>query len=267
MSMFNSIVRASALAVVVAAGTAPAQTVLYSTDFNAPTYTAGVLANPVAVPTPISQDGWLQSSGTTNLITVDAAGAVPLTTTGQDVRRTFTPVVTTSAGDSFFLSADINLSAAQTTGDYFMHIGDGGTSNFYARVYARSAVGGFQLAMGTSSGTSGLVWGSTLPFGAIYRVVARYDVVAGTASPTLGNDTGALYVNPVNAYGIGDTAYVTALTTGIDATTIGGVHLRQGNAANAPTLVIDNVSVAYLPTPGAAALLGLGGLLAAKRRR
>lgn len=255
MSKFSSIVRASALAVVAAAGVAQAQTVLYSTNFNAPTYAAGAL---------IGQDGWaITGTSVVSPITVNAAGAVPLVTTGQDVNRPFTPAVLAPSGNSFFLTADITLSAAQATGDYFIHIGDGGNSNFFARVYARSTTGGFQMAMGTSSGTTGLIWGSTLNFGQTYRMVARYDIVAGA-----NNDTGALFINPVDTYGVGDTAYVAALTIGADASTpISSVNLRQGNAANAPTLVVDNVSVAFIPTPGAAALLGLGGLVAAKRRR
>ena len=118
------------------------------------------------------------------------------------------------------------------------------------------------MAMGTSSGTTGLIWGGTLNFGQTYTIVARYDIVAGPS-----NDTGALFVNPVNAYGIGDTAYTPALTIGVDAGTISSVNLRQGGATSAPTVVVDNVSVAFIPTPGAAALLGLGGLVAAKRRR
>ncbi len=255
MSMFTSIVRASALAVLVAAGTAQAQTVLYSTNFNAPTYT-----NPGAL---IGQDGWvITGTSVVNPITVNASGAVPLATTGQDVNRPFTPAVLAPSGNSYFLSADITVSAAGATGDYFIHLGDGGTSNFNARVFARGVAGGFQLALATSSGTTGLIWGSTLNFGQTYSIVARYDIVSG-----LTNDTGALFVNPVNAYGIGDTAYAAALTTGIDAGTISSVNLRQGTASNAATVVVDNVSVAFIPTPGAAALLGLGGLLAAKRRR
>jgi MYXO-CTERM domain-containing protein len=236
---------------------AQAQTVLYSTNFNTPTYAAGGL---------IGQDGWL-GTGTSivNPISVNAAGAVAMTTTGQDVNRPFTTPGLAPSGNSFFVIADITVSAAQATGDYFMHLGDGGTSNFFARIYARSSgTSGFQMALGTSSGTTGLVYGSTvLNFGETYRLVARLDLISGLA-----NDTGALFINPVNPFGIGDTAYVAATTIGVDPTvTISSINLRQGTSTSAPTLVVDNLSVAFVPTPGAAALLGLGALAAGRRRR
>jgi hypothetical protein len=233
---------------------AQAQTVLYSTNFNTPTYVAGAL---------IGQDGWvITGTSTLNPITVNAAGAVPLGITGQDVNRPFTTPALAPMGNSFFITADITISAAQATGDYFLHLGDGGASSFFARIYARSSGTGFQMALGTSSGTPS--FGSTvLNFGETYRVVARLDLIGGLA-----NDTGALFVNPVDPYGVGDTAYVAASTVGNDpAVPISSVNLRQGSSAAAPTVVVDNLSVAFIPTPGAAALLGLGALAAGRRRR
>ena len=57
-------------------------------------------------------------------------GFVSLITSGQDVNRPYTPA---AISDSIYISADITLSAAQATGDYFFHLSDGGASNFNAR--------------------------------------------------------------------------------------------------------------------------------------
>ena len=66
-----------------------------------------------------------------------------MTTSGQDVRH---PLADTITGNSAYLDADINVSAAQATGDYFIHLGDGGTSLFYARTYIKSSGAGFVMA-------------------------------------------------------------------------------------------------------------------------
>lgn len=238
--------------------------VLYSTDFKAPTYADGTLV-PVALATDTTtpgQDGWLNSSGgLTNPIQVsDAAssGIVTIGTTGQDVRHTFAPV---TAG-SVYLTAAVNITAAQANGDYFIHLGDGGTSNFYGRTFAKSTTGGFHLAVNTSSGgTPAPTYGAALPFGA-HTLLLKYDIVAGTA-----NDTATLFVNPTTADGSGDTAYVTATNIGADATSIAGVYLRQGSATNAPSLTVDSLSVDVIPEPTTLAALAGMGLVAFRRRR
>lgn len=252
---FNARFAALAAGVALLGGASAAQaTIVYATNFNSPTYSDGPIAG---------QDSWTAISGIgTNSVAVANTGTngnVRLTTTGEDVRRNFGPAITTG---SVYLTATITLSAAQATGDYFLHLGDGSATIFNARIYAKSAPGGFVMAMGTGAG-AGVTYGSTvLSFGTTYTILARYDLVAGLA-----NDTGALFVNPTDAFGIGDTAYVAATTIGIDAVTFSSVSLRQGTAANAATLVIDNIDVSIIPTPGAAALLGLGGLMASRRRR
>lgn len=227
---------------------------LYTTDFNAPTYTDGAL---------IGQDGWVLTSSTVNPLAVSNAatnGTVALTTTGQDVRRAFT-AVTPVDGESIFFSATFTITAAQAAGDYFIHLGNDTSSVFNARVYAKSSGSGFVMAMGTSAGTA--TYGTIeLPFNTPITMVARYDFVDGLA-----NDTGAIFINPSNIYGIGDTEYVAATTVGIDATLMSSVSLRQGSTSNAPTVVVDALSVYTIPTPGSIALVGLAGLVAGRRRR
>lgn len=229
---------------------AGASTILYTTDFNAPTYSDGGL---------IGQDGWVLTNSTTNPINVANSGTdgtVTLVTSGQDIRRAFSPNHTSG---SIYLKVEFTVASAQATGDYFVHLGDNGTSNFYARTYIRSSGTGFVMALGTSSGIA--TYGTTvLNFNTAYTLLARYDLNAGTA-----NDTGALFINPVNELGVGDTAYVAATTIGTDATLINSVSLRQGTAANAPGVTIDSITV-LVPEPSSA-LLGAIGFVGLLRRR
>ena len=115
------------------------------------------------------------------------------------------------------------------------------------------------MALGTGSGTP--TYGTTvLTFGTAYNILVRYDFVSGLA-----NDTGALFINPTTEDGSGDIAYVAATTTGTDATTIGSVNLRQGNASNSAGVTIDSTTFS-IPEPSTA-LLGALGVLAILRRR
>ncbi len=238
-----------------------ALTVIYSTGFTSPTYTDGVLNVGTDTTTP-GQDGWLNSSGggTNNISVADSAttGTVTLATSGQDIRRQFASI-TPASGTSVYLAAGINVASAQTTGDYFLHFGDGGTSSFNARTYIRSTTGGFQMALGTGSGTP--TYGTTvLTFGTAYNILVRYDFVSG-----LTNDTGALFINPTTEDGSGDTAYVAATTIGNDATIIGSVNLRQGGSTASAGVTIDSITFS-IPEPSTA-LLGALGVLAILRRR
>lgn len=241
----------AAIALLASSGLASAATILYATDFSAPTYADGAL---------IGQDNWVLTNATTNVLAVTNAatnGTVTLTTSGQDVRRAFTESAVTSG--SVFMKAEITVSSAQATGDYFLHLGDNGTSNFYARTYIKSSGTGFVMALATSSGAA--TYGTIeLAFNTPITLLVRYDLIAGTA-----NDTGALFINPLTEDGSGDTAYVAATTIGADATTISSVSLRQGNAANAPGVTVSGISV-FVPEPGVT-MLGAIGMLGLLRRR
>ncbi len=241
------------VALTVAGIVAPAQAaLLYTTNFNSPTYSNGAL---------IGQDSWaITGTVTTNAIQVANVGTdgnVPLTTTGQDVNRQFTPDAASTFG-TVTLRADINVSAAQSGGDYFLHFGDGGSSLFYGRTYARSSGTGFQLGGGTSSGTP--TYGSdVLSFNTTYSIEVVYSLVTGTT-----NDTGTISVD--------GSPYTTLATTGTDLTNMNvvkSINLRQGSSGSAPTLVVDNLSLTtFIPEPTSLALLGgAASLLVARRRR
>lgn len=243
--------------------------VLFSTGFSSPTYTNGVLNVGADTTTP-GQDGWLNTSGGgTNNITVSglpANGLVSMTTSGQDVRRLFDGGATVTSGSIWF-SADISVSAAQATGDYALHMGDGSTTIFNARTYIKSSGAGYVMALGTGTGTA-VTYGTTeLPFNQLQHILVRYDLVAGAA-----NDTGALFVNPSTPDGSGDTAYVNATTIGTDASSFASFSLRQGSATAAATLTVDNISVftaggGVVPEPASLGLLAIAGGAMIRRRR
>jgi MYXO-CTERM domain-containing protein len=241
---------------------------LYSTDFTAAQgYSTGSI---------VGQSGWLQTStGTiTNppAVTVTdtpdpVVSTVSLGTSGTDVNHLYDGGATVSSGNSIFVTTAVTFTAAQANGDYFLHLGNGDGSNFFARVYAKSSGAGFVLGFVSSSGTpAAAAYSSTeLSFGTAYTLLLRYDYIAGVL-----NDTGALFVNPTTTNGSGDTPYIGLTTLGNDPTiTFSSVNLRQGAAGNAPTVVIDSLSVATeaIPEPSAALLGALGALGLLRRRR
>jgi hypothetical protein len=60
---------------------------------------------------------------------------------------------------------------------------------------------------------------------------------------------------------------VAATTTGVDATTIGALALRQGGGTSSATLTVDNYRAFAVPEPGSMALLGVAGFALFRRRR
>ena len=232
-----------------------ALTVQYSTNFNSPTYVDGGL---------IGQDQWvITNTSVVSPITVANTatnGNVTLAATGQDVRWTF-PTITAAGVGSVYLNASITVASVSATGDYFLHLGDGGVSSFNARLYAKSSGTGYVLGLSTGTlGVNVLTYGTTiLPFGTVQSVLVRYDFVTGLA-----NDTGAVFLNPTSEDGSTDTAYVAATTSGTDATNIAGLYLRQGTGG--PVVTVDNL-VVLIPEPSTALLGSLGFLALLRRRR
>src|ERR1035438_7682380 len=141
-----------------------------------------------------------------------ASGAAALTTTGQDAYSALPGgPVTIADGSSFYIGMSLNVSAAQATGDYFLHYSTtvGNTSTFQDRLYVKSSGAGYLL--GWAGGSAGVAYGSTvLSFSTPYRVVMSYNAVAGLA-----NDTGAVYVNPTDLINEGgNTAYFSGTWAG-----------------------------------------------------
>ena len=206
-----------------------------------------------------------------------SSGLVPLANNGQDVYDQFSSAVSTTSGGSIFAGLDLDVTAAQTTGDYFLHFCSvaGATSGFYDKVWAKSSGAGFVLGSQDNNGT--VTYGSTvLTLGTTYRLVTEEDFVSGAL-----NDTFKFYVNPTDlSVAANNTTYLTATWSGTtaEASTYAEVNFRQGSSSAAPTETVDNlivgtafsdVSPAPTPEPSTIALLTLGGVagLAAIRRK
>lgn len=232
---------------------------------------AGLAANVVG------QGTWAQT-GTSAATPVQVNnGTVVLGTSGQDVYAPLTTPISITAGSTFYIGVTVSLTAAQATGDYFLHftptVGDSGV--FAERLFAKSTTGGFLFGYNGSSGGTVNYSSTVLSFNTPYRLILAYTGVAGTL-----NDTFALYVDPSDTSIEGNnTAYLTSgyVGTGAESTTVAGINLRQGTAANAPSVVVDNLSVgttfgeiAAVPEPGVGAIFagfGLLGLFISARRR
>lgn len=239
--------------------------VVFSDDFNSTT--AGNLAG---------QDGWLQNSTTTTAPVQANGSTITIGPTGQDLFKDLIggSKLTLTDGSSLYIGMDINVTTAQTPGDYFTTWAPDTTTStaFNGRTFVKATTGGYVLGYSLSSGTT--YYGTTvLSYGTTYRLVTAYNDVAGTL-----NDTGALYVNPTGAIGA-NTAYMTAgwTATFAETETIGQINLRQGTAANAPTVVLDNLDAGTafgdaetfsVPEPTIAVLGGLAtlGLVLFRRR-
>jgi hypothetical protein len=221
----------------------------------------------------IGQGTWAQT-GTSIATPVQVNnGTVVLGTSGQDAYSALTTPLSYTDGSSFFIGATVIITAAQATGDYFMHWSTpaGTTSVFQERFFAKSATGGFVFGYDGSSGGTVNYSSSVLSLNTSYRIVLAYTAVAGTL-----NDTFALYVNPTDLSVEGNnTAYMTSgyVGTGAEASpqTVSAINFRQGTAANAPSVILDNLTVATLfseaapaspvPEPSTLALGLFGGFL------
>ncbi|HNT25953.1 MAG TPA: hypothetical protein PKM21_16405, partial [Anaerolineales bacterium] len=188
---------------------------------------------------------WVNHSGTANYLQYNPAagltmpsyassgigGGVPFTTSGDDENRSF---VAQSSGN-IYLAALINLTSAQTSGDYFLHLKDSGTG-FRGRIYAKSAGSGV-FNLGTSAaGTAGTINYSTDAFntGVTYLVVVKYDIT---------NDDSALYA--LSACTSTEPATPLVTSNGTSATvTISAAAIRQGTSTAAPAGTVDGIRVA-----------------------
>ena len=243
-------------------------TVIFSDNFNG--YNNGNL---------VGQGGWLQT-GTSAVTPLQVnAGVLSVGSSGQDAYSAFGSAVSTTAGGSLFVGLDLDVTAAQATGDYFLHFGStvGGTSGFYDKVWVKSSGSGFVLGSQDNNGT--VTYGSTvLSLGTSYRLVTEEDFVSGPL-----NDTFEFYVNPTDlTTAANNTAYLSATWSGTtaEASSYAEINIRQGTASAAPTETVDNLivgtdfsdvsGVSAVPEPSTLAMAGLGGVagfFALRRKR
>lgn len=246
-------------AVTAACGAAEAA-VYYNTNFA--TYTNGAL---------VGQNSWAQT-GTSGTSPIQVSGGeTVLGTSGQDAYAAFSSTAPVSAGTTLYYSATLKVTSAQAAGDYFLHLSDpaGTASNFYGRVFAKSSGSGFVL--GLSSNTTTASYGtSVLNLNQTYQVVVAWDFISGA-----NNDTFSLFIDPTSTDRGSLISYAAAtFASGEPTAQVAAINLRQGSASNAPGVRVSTLAagsslaeVGVVPAPGAVALLGVAGLIGARRRR
>ena len=188
--------------------------------------------NPVTVASPgLSYVGY-PSSGIGN--------ATLLTTTGQDVNKQYTDSVTSG---SVYASFMVNVTSAQTPGDYFLHLGVNPTNtfDFFARTFVRLAANGnltFGISKTSVNASNPAVYSDSIyTTGTTYLLVVKYTLNDGAA-----NDTINLFINP-DISGVEPSPDLTAATTQTDAVSLGTVNLRQGSSSNAANVIVDGIRV------------------------
>jgi len=192
---------------------------------------SGAGTNPIAVTSPgLSYPGYAGSG---------IGNAVSLGTSGEDDNATF-PAQSSGA---VYAAAMVNVTSAQVTGDYFMHLFDGpiGTNIFRGRVFvkkdATNATYGFGLQYG-SAATNQVYTPTTFATGVTHLIVLKYTFGAG-----MNDDTVSLFVDPALGGNEPTPTLTTADSTQADALNLDGIALRQGSAANAATETVDGIRV------------------------
>ncbi|MCZ8022862.1 MAG: DUF5689 domain-containing protein [Cyclobacteriaceae bacterium] len=158
-------------------------------------------------------------------------GSVTIGTSGQDLRRAFTgsPINTGVIYASFLM----NVTSAQTTGDYFINFSDGGTSNFFSRFFVKSDATLLRFGMSYGSG-SATYSTNDYAVNTTYLVVIKYDFT---------NNSSSFYV--LNSVVTTEPSSPALSATGTAFTgSLSSISLRQGTASNAAVVNIDGIRVA-----------------------
>ncbi len=204
---------------------------------------------------PLTDHGWTVTGTTATPTVVVSEGSitypgyymyggnsVTLATSGQDVNHTFDAQSTGSIYAAFVM----NISSAQTNGDYFMNFGPSPmATSYYGRLYVKrdGTTDNAFIGVVFGSGTGAVVQYSptSYPYNTNLLVVLKYQVVDGTL-----NDAVSVFINPTIS-ATEPTATVAA-TNGYsgapaDPGSIGSIGLRQGSASNAAVVKVDGIRV------------------------
>ncbi|MBL8031865.1 MAG: hypothetical protein JNK33_06130, partial [Candidatus Doudnabacteria bacterium] len=162
--------------------------------------------------------------------------------TGSDNYRVFGTAVTSgSVYYSFILNVSA-LSGLTTTGGYFTSLVQAAsTSAFGGAVWTRlsTTAGKFNVGVSTRSNSTVSWLPADLDPGTSYFIVAAYDIITGTA-----NDVARIWLNTPAIGGSEPTADATAAVgTDLGAAGVERVLLRQDNAANTPSVEMDEIRV------------------------
>lgn len=200
----------------------------------------------------IGAHGWNWNTGTVNTIFVSSPGltysgyplsgignACHLRNNGNDAYKQMNSSDSTG---SLYLSFMVKVDSVKTPGDYFIALIPSTSTTLYTpRFYAKDSLGG--LAFGISKSTAGAggitYTAGSYSLGTTYLIVIKYTFNPGTADDAINVfvlSSGVPATEPV-------TPTIGPITGTATDNTIGRVALRQGNAANAPTLDIDGIQV------------------------
>ncbi len=196
----------------------------------------------------LTANGWVAHSGAgTNAIKVvdglaysgltTTGGAASLTTSGEDINRNFPSV----KDGNVYVAFLANFSAVQDAGDYFLHLGPTTLSTiFRGKVFAKKSGIGFQVGVTKASNTPNYA-ATVYELNKTYLFVMKYTLKSGNST----DDEVVLYVNPTITEKEPTTPISTTPAAESDTDSdIGTIALRQGTAANAPTVKIDGIVVA-----------------------
>lgn len=226
----------------------------------------------------VGQGGWTQEQTQTTLPLQVNGGVVQVVggqiVNNQDAANLFSaPVV---ADESFYLASRLTVTSVPVTNNpsYILAIKQGTFANVRVAFRAGTAPNTFQVAMRlTGQSQNPFQFSSDLPLGQAVNVIIAYDAYAGDQ-----NDEIFGYINPTSSDRGNNSEFASQLNgANSDITSLSGVIISQFGTSSNPTAGVDIASVAVtttfaeafatVPTPGSLALLGLGGLVATRRRR
>jgi hypothetical protein len=162
-------------------------------------------------------------------------------TDNEDIGATFTngATATVNSGAILYVGCKVTQTALPSgNGEYFVHLKDGTTSNFFCRLFATpigAATGKFRFGLSNKTpATPTVVFPVDLDLNTTYNVLMRYKVGVGVST---------LWVNPTS---LNDTN-VTADDTANLLADISQVALRESGTTNTPSVagsqLVDNIAV------------------------
>jgi len=201
-------------------------------------------------------DGVIDNLRTPRLLTNAGESVAPVNSTNNVFQWSlwFRTVPTSNPNGTFRFRVE-SYGPDRTT---FLGFQQDGSGNLIARAFGMDAGANF-----VSQDITGLNWGDW------YRVVGTLTFADGVANDSISysifdsiNGLVGSAITPSWEEGARQLNYNGGILFGVDALQF---HSRFGFAGD--HAIVDDISYAAIPAPGAAALLGLSGLMAARRRR